>query len=70
SLNRLEMDCVDLIQIHGADREAQVNSDELWEAFTRARDAGKARFNGLSVNRHPKLTHHRRPILTHPCMVV
>lgn len=50
SLNRLEMDYVDLIQIHGADREAQVNSDEVWEAFTRAREAGKVRFNGLTTH--------------------
>jgi hypothetical protein len=44
------MDYVDLIQIHGADKPEQVNSDELWDAFTRARSAGKARFNGLSIH--------------------
>ena len=50
SLQRLGMDHVELIQIHGAENEAQVNSDELWEAFTRLRQDGKARFNGLSVH--------------------
>ncbi len=50
SLKRLGMDHVDLIQIHGAEDEAQVKSDELWEAFTTARKAGKARFNGLSTH--------------------
>lgn len=50
SLQRLGMDYVDLIQIHGAETEAQVNSDELWEAFTTARQAGKARFHGLSTH--------------------
>ncbi|MGD0113175.1 MAG: aldo/keto reductase [Armatimonadota bacterium] len=48
SLKRLDMDHVDLIQIHGAENEEQVNSDELWEAFTTARKAGKTRFNGFS----------------------
>ena len=50
SLERLGMDHVDLIQIHGADNVAQVNSDELWDAFTRAREAGKVRFNGLTAH--------------------
>ena len=50
SLHRLNMDHVDLIQIHGADNEEQVNSDQLWEAFTTGRKAGKARFNGLSIH--------------------
>jgi predicted aldo/keto reductase-like oxidoreductase len=50
SLKRLGMDHVELIQIHGADNEAQVNSDELWQAFTQLRKDGKVRFNGLSVH--------------------
>ena len=50
SLQRLSMDHVDIIQIHGAENEAQVNSDELWAAFTTAKQAGKVRFNGLSVH--------------------
>ncbi|UCC68307.1 MAG: aldo/keto reductase [Armatimonadota bacterium] len=50
SLERLGMDHVDLIQIHGAGNVAQVNSDELWEAFTRAREAGKVRFNGVTTH--------------------
>jgi aryl-alcohol dehydrogenase-like predicted oxidoreductase len=50
SLQRLAMDHVDLIQIHGANRPAQVTSDELWEAFLAARKAGKARFNGVSTH--------------------
>jgi len=50
SLQRLQMDHVELIQIHGAGSAAPVESDELWDAFTRARDAGKVRFNGLSTH--------------------
>ncbi len=50
SLKRLGMDHVDLIQIHGAESAGQVESDELWDAFTRAKKAGKARFNGLSTH--------------------
>jgi len=50
SLKRLGMEHVDLIQIHGASTVKQVESEELWEAFTRARDAGKVRFNGLSTH--------------------
>jgi len=50
SLERLGMEYVDVIQIHGARTVAQVNSDELWEAFTQAREAGKVRFNGLSTH--------------------
>ncbi len=50
SLQRLNTDHVDLVQIHGADNEAQVNSDEVWEAFTTTRKAGKARFSGLSTH--------------------
>ena len=50
SLQRLQMDHVELIQIHGAGNARQVESDELWEAFGKARDAGKVRFNGLSTH--------------------
>jgi hypothetical protein len=50
SLKRLGMDHVDIIQIHGAGNAQQVNSDEVWEAFTTARKAGKVRFNGLSTH--------------------
>jgi len=50
SLKRLDMDYVDLIQIHGADDAAQVESDEVWDAFTKARTAGKVRFNGVSTH--------------------
>lgn len=50
SLKRLNMEHVDLIQVHGAEKPEQVTSDELWEAFTRAREAGKARFNGVSLH--------------------
>jgi predicted aldo/keto reductase-like oxidoreductase len=50
SLKRLGMDHVDLIQIHGAETREQVESDELWSAFTTARQAGKVRFNGLSAH--------------------
>ncbi len=50
SLERLGMDHVDLIQIHGADGIAQVESEPVWEAFTKARDDGKARFNGFSTH--------------------
>jgi hypothetical protein len=50
SLKRLGMDHVELIQIHGAENAATVQSDELWQAFTTARQAGKVRFNGLSCH--------------------
>lgn len=50
SLKRLGMDHVDLIQIHGADRIAQVEGEGVWEAFTKARQDGKARFNGFSTH--------------------
>ena len=52
SLQRLGMDYVELIQIHGARNAAQAESDVVWEAFTEARKAGKARFNGLSTHSH------------------
>ncbi len=51
-LKRLGMDHVELIQIHGAETAAQVESEELWKAFTTARDQGKVRFNGLSAHGH------------------
>ncbi len=50
SLKRLGMDHVDLIQIHGAERPEHVQGEELWKAFTTARQAGKVRFSGLSVH--------------------
>jgi predicted aldo/keto reductase-like oxidoreductase len=50
SLKRLNMDHVELIQIHGAENEEQVNSDEVWEAFTTARKAGKVRFSGFAAH--------------------
>jgi predicted aldo/keto reductase-like oxidoreductase len=48
SLRRLQMDHVDLIQIHNATRNKQVQSNEVWDAFNRAKKAGKVRFNALS----------------------
>jgi len=50
SLKRLETDYIDLIQIHGATRAEQVESDELWDAFLQAKRAGKVRFHGLSTH--------------------
>ncbi len=50
SLERLGMDQVDLIQIHGASTAAEVESEELWEAFSQAKQVGKVRFNGLSTH--------------------
>ena len=50
SLKRLGMEHVDLIQVHGASKAKQVESEEVWEAFTRAREAGKVRFNGMSTH--------------------
>jgi aryl-alcohol dehydrogenase-like predicted oxidoreductase len=50
SLRRLGMDHVELIQIHGAGSAAQVQAEQIWEAFTAARKAGKVRFNGLSTH--------------------
>jgi len=50
SLKRMGTDYVDLIQIHGAAQAEQVESDELWDAFVRAKSAGKVRFHGLSTH--------------------
>ena len=50
SLKRLGLDHVELVQIHGAERAAHVENEEIWKAFTTLRKAGKVRFNGLSTH--------------------
>jgi len=50
SLRRLGIGHVDLVQIHGADRVAQVRSEDVWQAFSKARQDGKVRFQGFSTH--------------------
>ena len=50
SLKRLGMDHIDIIQLHGAGSPEHVTNDAAWEAFGRLRDAGKVRFNGISMH--------------------
>lgn len=50
SLKRLGMDYVDVIQIHGPETVEQVMSDAAWEGFGRLKEAGKARFFGVSIH--------------------
>lgn len=50
SLKRLAMDHVDLIQIHGAGSAREVQEPQIWEAFTKLKQAGKVRFNGVTTH--------------------
>ncbi len=50
SLKRLGMDHVDIIQLHGVGRPEHVTNEAAWEAFNRLKEAGKARFNGISMH--------------------
>lgn len=52
SLSRLQTDHVDIVQIHGASGESEINSEERWKAFNQLKEAGKVRFNGLTY--HPE----------------
>jgi predicted aldo/keto reductase-like oxidoreductase len=50
SLERLDMEYVDLIQLHAVETAEGVANDAAWEAFQRMRDAGKAKFNGITTH--------------------
>jgi predicted aldo/keto reductase-like oxidoreductase len=50
SLKRLDMDYVDIIQIHAASTREHVAIEAAREAFERAHKAGKVRFNGISTH--------------------
>jgi predicted aldo/keto reductase-like oxidoreductase len=52
SLKRLDTDFVDIIQFHCAETKEHVAAahEIAWEAFSRLKDAGKARFNGISAH--------------------
>ena len=52
SLTRLQTDHVDVIMLHGASEESEITSDARWEAFTRLKQQGKVRANGLTF--HPE----------------
>jgi len=59
SLQRLELDYVDLLFAHGVDSDEDLNRflgpDGAVEAFREARDAGKVRYLGISGHRNPVL---------------
>lgn len=50
SLRRLETDCIDVLSIHGAERENDLVDERVLNAFERLKKEGKYRFNGLSCH--------------------
>jgi uncharacterized protein len=50
SLRRLRTDRIDLLHIHACDRVERLLAPNFHEAFDRLRDAGKARFLGVSTH--------------------
>lgn len=50
SLNQLKIDCIDCYMIQGAEHDWIVTMDALFEAFTKARQAGKVRYFGLATH--------------------
>ncbi len=52
SLGRLKTDRVDGIMVHGAENADQVGNDDLFNAFEKAKKAGKARFFGVSCHQN------------------
>jgi len=50
SLKRLGTDYIDIIQLHGAASPEHAANEAAWEAFNRLKDAGKVRFNGISMH--------------------
>jgi hypothetical protein len=55
SLKRLDMDHVDVIKVHGPETVEQLMSEAAWEAFSRLKQAGKARFYGVSLHENVEL---------------
>jgi hypothetical protein len=50
SLRRLETDCIDVLSIHGAERENDLVDERVISAFERLNKEGKYRFRGLSCH--------------------
>jgi len=50
SLRQLKIDCIDCYMIQGAEHDWIVTMDALYEAFTKARQAGKVRYFGLATH--------------------
>ena len=50
SLSRMEIDTVDVIQMHGMNRPEQVEAPVVLEAFEELKKAGKARFLGVTTH--------------------
>ncbi len=54
SLQRLGIDCVDTYFMHGVEIPWMFDCLEVWEAYEKARQAGKVRHFGFSCHRHHK----------------
>ena len=52
SLRRLQTDYLDVLLIHGADREEQLIDERVLAAFEKLKKEGKYRFRGLSCHRN------------------
>jgi len=50
SLQRLETDCIDVLSIHGAEREHDLVDERVLGAFEKLRREGKYRWSGLSCH--------------------
>jgi aryl-alcohol dehydrogenase-like predicted oxidoreductase len=50
SLRRLQTDCLDVFLLHSPPPECRNGSHPIWEAMRRARDQGKIRFFGASLD--------------------
>jgi len=53
TLERMQTDYLDIVQIHGAGRAADHQDAEILEAFRTLKEQGKARFTGLSCHADP-----------------
>jgi predicted aldo/keto reductase-like oxidoreductase len=52
SLRQLQVDTIDCYMVQGVEHDWVVTMDELYEAFVKARDAGKVRYFGLATHTH------------------
>lgn len=50
SLERLQMDYVDILYVHAIERAQAVKHEPILEALTEAKKSGKARFTGISIH--------------------